>query len=886
MTWRRGCAFTLAGAYARGMPRLPALASLLLASAALLHAPAPAAAFDWAGRVALEAEGLSDPDLDRRLRTVTTLGTLDPVLAEPYLLAALAEPGDDIDDLAKYDLVRIEAARALGRNGSQAVVPYMVEWSADLSVELREVAADVLGAVGGDAATAALVRSLGDVEPDVRLKTVNALGTLGVAGNTKVVIPLITRLEDDKVDVRRRAVEILEALGDRRAVIPLVASIGDSSIDVRKAAVRAVGVLGDAAAVPALTRTLREGTEDLRALAAGALGAIGAVDALPALLELWPSASDALRGKLAMALGAIVARPEASSSAATALTTLVGALAVGSQRGAAREALVTAGAVAVPALISQLGSRKGSDATTIVSILRDAGDARATAALVAEIDRGRVELPLVLEALGATEDPAALLPLLAAAEHKEPTVRVAAMRALGGVIGTDQRAVDVLALRLADPDVEVRTLAAEYLGKVRATIAVTPLVERTRAGEPVAVRRAAIGALGEIGDPAAAPALISIMRDGPGELLRHAADALVTSADDTSLEPLGTLARGQHGLAQAHVVRVIAAIARRTSAPAATKLLTELATKGGSAAAAAAIAGLAASRPDGAVEVLTKLATTAAADRRRLAAWALGALGATAAVPTLVTMLAVQDDKVVADAAWALGEIAVASEAGRAAVLAADGVRKLLKTADDGAWAAGIAATGALVRIAAATPDDALAATFAKPDDAERLLFHRAPLVRANAALLVGELGRSVAPSPSALAGLASVLGGDPSAHARRSAARGLARIAGADPTRVDGARAALLGAASQTVDAELASLATNVGAAAPPPLPARDEWRTFYVVDPALDDKPIAQAPHAVIGSDAIVWATYTDAKGEIVSEQFPAGDAVVFPADAADGY
>ena len=56
-----------------------------------------------------------------------------------------------------------------------------------------------------------------------------------------------------------------------------------------------------------------------------------------------------------------------------------------------------------------------------------------------------------------------------------------------------------------------------------------------------------------------------------------------------------------------------------------------------------------------------------------------------------------------------------------------------------------------------------------------------------------------------------------------------------------------------------------------------RNEWRSFYVVDPDADDSPVRQEPYFVIGGDGLGWATYTDARGEITSEHFPAGDAVV---------
>jgi hypothetical protein len=65
--------------------------------------------------------------------------------------------------------------------------------------------------------------------------------------------------------------------------------------------------------------------------------------------------------------------------------------------------------------------------------------------------------------------------------------------------------------------------------------------------------------------------------------------------------------------------------------------------------------------------------------------------------------------------------------------------------------------------------------------------------------------------------------------------------------------------------------------AAKAPALPARREWRSFYVVDPEADDASVRQEPYFLRGGDRLVWATYTDARGEITSEHFPAGDAVV---------
>jgi hypothetical protein len=69
-------------------------------------------------------------------------------------------------------------------------------------------------------------------------------------------------------------------------------------------------------------------------------------------------------------------------------------------------------------------------------------------------------------------------------------------------------------------------------------------------------------------------------------------------------------------------------------------------------------------------------------------------------------------------------------------------------------------------------------------------------------------------------------------------------------------------------------------------PLPARTEWRTFYVVDPGADDAPVRQEQYFVHTGDGLVWASYTDARGELNSEHIPPGDAVVWAASRESEY
>ena len=61
------------------------------------------------------------------------------------------------------------------------------------------------------------------------------------------------------------------------------------------------------------------------------------------------------------------------------------------------------------------------------------------------------------------------------------------------------------------------------------------------------------------------------------------------------------------------------------------------------------------------------------------------------------------------------------------------------------------------------------------------------------------------------------------------------------------------------------AKAAQSTPAAAPV---ARTHWRTFQVFDPSADDAAVRQEPYFVHGPDGIVWASYTDARGEMSLE------------------
>ncbi|HVV88266.1 MAG TPA: HEAT repeat domain-containing protein, partial [Kofleriaceae bacterium] len=522
-----------------------AAATLALAAGGARAAHAGDWDFAWSGQIDADARDLSSEDADARVQAVNALGRYDASLTKGILLPLLKDDDDE---------VRRAAAHVLGAGGVTEAVPALITWLGEPDPKMKLAAADALGQLGSPDAVTALVRSLGDADHTVRAKAVTALGAIGERGDHSVVVPLIARLADDKADVKRAAIEKLQAIGDRRAVVALVALFNDSSTEVQKAAVVAVGKLGDPAAIPAVHRLLSAPQPEVRAVAITALGDLAAGDALDDLVDLLGPGSGEQGRRAAVALGQI-AKAGDPAVAPVALRALVAATEDPGARPGAIEGLRLTGSAAVPVLVDNLEGRQPGDPRTVVELLAEVGDPRATTALVDELDRGRVAVATTIAALARTGDARALVPVLRLVGTGDPGVRRAAMTALGPLLGHDPRAADALIERLTDDDEELRVMAAEYLGQIRAKRAVPALVAMIAPSQPERLRHAAIDALGAIGDAGAAPGLIGILRDGPPELGSPAADALSMLDGDGLAAQLAPVVDQLRGPARAHAVR-------------------------------------------------------------------------------------------------------------------------------------------------------------------------------------------------------------------------------------------------------------------------------------------------------------------------------------------
>ena len=146
---------------------------------------------------------------------------------------------------------------------------------------VRMHAARAVGRLGNPRSVETLVLLLQDKVPAVRDEAIAALVSIGESA----VAPLVAALKDQDWRVRLRATEALCVLKSRTAVEPLVGLLQhDPDTAVRQEAARALGQIGDPTAVDALLGGVEEPRLQVRVIEA--LGRIGDRRVLPLLFRL------------------------------------------------------------------------------------------------------------------------------------------------------------------------------------------------------------------------------------------------------------------------------------------------------------------------------------------------------------------------------------------------------------------------------------------------------------------------------------------------------------------------------------------------------------------------------------------------------------------------
>ena len=106
-----------------------------------------------------------------------------------------------------------------------------------------------------------------------------------------------------------------------------------------------------------------------------------------------------------------------------------------------------------------------------------------------------------------------------ALESKEPSVKIAAISALGQ--NADEQSTDTLLRLTRDSDAQVRSMALSTLGQVGSERAQQAILDATRSGK-TEDRVAAIGSLASMDDARASQQLARLMRDPDADVARTA----------------------------------------------------------------------------------------------------------------------------------------------------------------------------------------------------------------------------------------------------------------------------------------------------------------------------------------------------------------------------
>jgi HEAT repeat protein len=370
-----------------------------------------------------------------------------------------------------------------------------------------------------------------DATPAARQAACQRLGTILAvaparpvdAATLAVIAPMLTN--DREVDFARLALEPVAGAAIDEA---FVAALASATGRTRLALIQSIGNRRIAAAVPALGGLLSQSDAATSAAAATALGQIGDRAALGVLRAApFPAAAAVVEAKLAAArrLPATEAVPlyrelqsDSRLPAHQRATALRGLIDLEPESAAARIAEALAGAdwTQKQAAIEAIGSHPAPGLVASLAKNLPAWDIPTQAA--------------VLTAFGRRGEAVAIPALVAATKHTDATVRAAAITALGQVPGNAElvallagfaAAEDTATAKLArqslarlnGPGVSAAVLAGAGTGPAARRVPLIeqlalrnmtegiPLLVRCRKDPDVAVRTAAVGALGEIAPP-------------------------------------------------------------------------------------------------------------------------------------------------------------------------------------------------------------------------------------------------------------------------------------------------------------------------------------------------------------------------------------------------
>jgi HEAT repeat protein len=439
---------------------------------------------------------------------------------------------------------------------------------ADKDAEVRDSARRALQKNPSPAATAALIAAL-DSAADTGAKAaiLNAIGLRAEPGN----IALLTKhAGSDSEPVRAAAIIALSRLAVKEAVAPIEAALAGGSARMKVIAADALLSLAERlcsrgnaekAAALAVYRKFAAGPAHLRCASIVGLGRSGGPAELPAIFAALTDSDASIRGAAGEALslirgdgvaGAIISKARSSEGTlrAAVLAALVkhgdkSAAAVFAAfaddpdkavRSAAIEGLAAVGEVHAVAVLLKAAACAGEQQAPARVGLQFIKGPGVEKALISAVDDAQPAIRAeAIRALSARRCPAAAAKFLTILGDPDASIKVMALRALGAAATPENMPAIVAVLtaiagRSAEPDKcsaailtalggaagEARLALLRVLGRIGGRNAIAALVELAGKADEQA-RDAAIRALSDCPDPAAADVLLTLARSAASE---------------------------------------------------------------------------------------------------------------------------------------------------------------------------------------------------------------------------------------------------------------------------------------------------------------------------------------------------------------------------------
>jgi HEAT repeat protein len=396
------------------------------------------------------------------------------------------------------ETARLNAAETLSDDQSYDAASLLGALS-DESWQVRRAAVKGMSQRAAPQAIAALLNSV--VENHHNPSLLNSALQVLTSSDVDTFSPLQELLKGPNADLRMQAALALGEQRDPRAVAALIDALNDDNANVRYHAIEALGKLKAAGAVDALAAIAESDDFFLAFPALDALATIGDARVAPRIVpllehELLREPAVSLLGqvgddKAVAPLTALLNTPTApTDSIANALATLADRFEEQHREGA---------------YIADLTSREISP-TGVQNLL----DALETP--------GKENLRPIALVLGWLKRPGvdrALTRLMGRADLRDDIVEA--------LVRHGSTTVDLLIAQLSSEDLEVRRSAVVALGRIGDASATLALVD-TLSDESLAIDAA--NALGQIGDPAAADGLLSLIGNSDASLRQAAISAL------------------------------------------------------------------------------------------------------------------------------------------------------------------------------------------------------------------------------------------------------------------------------------------------------------------------------------------------------------------------